>query len=246
MGMKYSVIPVDTFKNIQLGAGVICSSFDTTSKAVSGILGATDGGAHITCTPTYIDLADGIDNASLNTVEGKRIDYYTCGIAGTFKTVTDTTIKKMIGAATVTGGAKTYTKTSDVAVVPGKVYYTQSGSSPNYVYTPVANPVTTDIGSYYELTAATAATITPSTDLTAADFEDVWWVGDYSDVNSGSNAGFIAIHLKNALNTAGLDLQSNNKNKGAFAVSFVGHTTATNPDVVPFEVMIVPGIASNS
>ena len=46
----------------------------------------------------------------------------------------------------------TYGKTSDVAIVEGKTYYTRSGSSGSYVYTPVANPVVADIGSYYEVT----------------------------------------------------------------------------------------------
>lgn len=48
----------------------------------------------------------------------------------------------------------TYAKTSDQAVVAGKTYYTRSGSSPNYVYTPVAEPTDANIGSYYEKTAA--------------------------------------------------------------------------------------------
>lgn len=48
----------------------------------------------------------------------------------------------------------TYAKTSDVALVEGKTYYTRSGSSGNYTYTPVANPDVSDIGSYYEKTAA--------------------------------------------------------------------------------------------
>jgi hypothetical protein len=48
----------------------------------------------------------------------------------------------------------TYAKTTDQAVVAGKTYYTRSGSSPNYVYTPVAEPVDANIGSYYEKTAA--------------------------------------------------------------------------------------------
>ena len=46
----------------------------------------------------------------------------------------------------------TYAKTSDVALVEGKTYYTRSGSSPNYVYTAVAEPDVSDIGSYYEKT----------------------------------------------------------------------------------------------
>lgn len=47
-----------------------------------------------------------------------------------------------------------YVKTSDVALDPDKTYYTRSGSSPNYVYTPVANPDVSNIGTYYEATAS--------------------------------------------------------------------------------------------
>ena len=47
-----------------------------------------------------------------------------------------------------------YEKTSDEALDPDKTYYTRSGSSPNYVYTPVANPDVSDIGTYYEVTAS--------------------------------------------------------------------------------------------
>lgn len=47
-----------------------------------------------------------------------------------------------------------YAKTSDVALDPDKTYYTRSGSSPNYVYTPVANPDVSNIGTYYEVTAS--------------------------------------------------------------------------------------------
>ena len=47
----------------------------------------------------------------------------------------------------------TYAKTSDTEIVTGKTYYTRSGSSGNYVYTPVAQPDVANIGSYYEKTA---------------------------------------------------------------------------------------------
>ena len=47
-----------------------------------------------------------------------------------------------------------YEKTSDVALDSDKTYYTRSGSSPNYVYTPVATPDVSDIGTYYEVTAS--------------------------------------------------------------------------------------------
>lgn len=61
----------------------------------------------------------------------------------------------LIDDAMPTGQIPTaYSKTSDVALDPDKTYYTRSGSSPNYVYTPVANPDVSDIGTYYEVTAS--------------------------------------------------------------------------------------------
>lgn len=50
--------------------------------------------------------------------------------------------------------ATAYSLTSDVALVDGKTYYTRSGSSPNYVYTPVASPDVSNIATYYEVTAS--------------------------------------------------------------------------------------------
>lgn len=47
----------------------------------------------------------------------------------------------------------TYAKTTDTSVQAGKTYYTRSGSSGNYTYTKVENPVDTDINNYYEKTA---------------------------------------------------------------------------------------------
>lgn len=46
----------------------------------------------------------------------------------------------------------TYSKTSDVAVVEGKTYYTRSGTSGNYVYTPVDSPEDSGLSNYYEVT----------------------------------------------------------------------------------------------
>ena len=55
----------------------------------------------------------------------------------------------------------TYAKTSDVALVDGKTYYTRSGSaSAGYTYTPVASPDVASIGNYYEMTAEGYTTYT--------------------------------------------------------------------------------------
>lgn len=83
--------------------------------------------------------------------------------------------------------------------------------------------------------------IIPRKDVLLSDYEDIWWVGDYSDVNTGVNAGHCAIHMLNALNTGGFQIQSNDKGKGNFAFTFTGHVSMNAQDVVPFEVYIKGG-----
>lgn len=88
--------------------------------------------------------------------------------------------------------------------------------------------------------------IVPRSVLAQDDFFDVWWVGDYSDVNTGDSAGFMAIKVINALSTGGFEVQSNDKGKADFAFEFTGHYSLNDIDVVPFEVYIQPGTASNA
>lgn len=84
--------------------------------------------------------------------------------------------------------------------------------------------------------------VTPKMSLEPADFQDVWMVGDYSDKNEGtSTAGFIAIHLMNALNTAGFQMTTSKNAKGQFAFEMHGHYSISNMDVVPFEIYIKAG-----
>ena len=71
--------------------------------------------------------------------------------------------------------------------------------------------------------AGNAGHITPRNDLRMSDFKEVWWIGDYSDVNTGDNAGYLAVRLMNALNTGGFQIQSTDKAKGQFAFTFTGH-----------------------
>ena len=46
----------------------------------------------------------------------------------------------------------TYAKTSDTDIVEGKTYFTQGGTSPDYTYTEVENPVKGSLSTYYEIT----------------------------------------------------------------------------------------------
>lgn len=87
--------------------------------------------------------------------------------------------------------------------------------------------------------------VTPRSVLTDEDFDDIWWVGDYSDVNTdtsgGASAGFMAIKLLNALSTGGFSIQSNDKSKGDFSFTFTGHYSLDDIDTVPFEIYIKDG-----
>lgn len=95
--------------------------------------------------------------------------------------------------------------------------------------------------------AADAATsgdkITPRVDLKDADFNDLWFVGDYSDKNGATKGGFVAIKVINALSTGGLSIQSTDKGKAKIAFEFTGHVSINAQDVVPFEVYIKAGEA---
>jgi len=106
-----------------------------------------------------------------------------------------------------------------------------------------AKTVDTDVAKRLMAAADVGANglITPRADLRESDFSDLWWVGDYSDVNSGSGAGFIAIKLLNALSTGGFSLKPNDKSKGDFSFEFTGHYSLDDMTVLPYLVYIVEG-----
>ena len=108
-------------------------------------------------------------------------------------------------------------------------------------------------GTFLTVTAALAAQliggadvsstkITPVAQLTEDYFNDVWIVGDYSDKNDGAaTAGFVAIHLMNALNTAGFQMTTSKNAKGQFAFEFHGHYDIEDMENVPFEIYVKAG-----
>lgn len=92
-----------------------------------------------------------------------------------------------------------------------------------------------------DIDASDATHIIPRNDVLTTDFKDIWWVGDYSDENTGDNAGCMAIHLMNALNTTGFAIQSTDNGKGTFSYEFTGHYSMDAQDTVPFEIYILGG-----
>ena len=99
--MKFTQIPVNTFKEIQLNAGIVVDSFDPKTGEVTGLLGATTGGMSFKAVPTYEDYGADIDNCPTNMKEMKKQTEVVATLGGTLLTVTAASAKKMIGAADV-------------------------------------------------------------------------------------------------------------------------------------------------
>ena len=89
--------------------------------------------------------------------------------------------------------------------------------------------------------SVTSECISAQKKLTDACFGDLWLIADYSDVTSGTDAGYIAVRLKNALNTSGVDLELSNGSKGEFAFSFLAHSDVSSPQTPPYEIYIHAG-----
>lgn len=90
-----------------------------------------------------------------------------------------------------------------------------------------------------DLTAASGK-ITPRADLEDADFDDLWFIGDYG--NRSGNGGYIAVKLIDALNVNGFNLTTEKNNKGKFSFDFQGHYDLEDPNrTPPFEVYVKAG-----
>lgn len=199
---KFTQIPTDTFKKLQLGAGILATDFDpaTGKLATPDIIGATSGGVSFEATPSFSDFGEDIDNCPKNTKELKKLDGWEAKMSGSFVTMDTATAKSVIGTAAVAS---------------------DNGNK-----------------------------VVPRNSVDAKDFKNIWWVGDYSDVNddgaSTVKAGFIAIKLINALSTGGFKIQSGDKAKGAFEFEYTGHYSITDINIVPFELYIKAGSAGAS
>lgn len=196
---KFTKIPANTFKTLQLNAGLLLTSFepDTATVTETNIMGATSGGVNFTATPSFTDFGDDIDNCPKNMAELKKLDSWDIKMSGTFVSVDKTLATSLIGPADVTAG-----KTGK----PDK--------------------------------------IVPRNDLKSTDFKDVWWVGDYSDTNTGDSAGFIAVRMMKTLSTGGFQVQSTDRAKGTFAFEYTAHFSMAAQDTVPFEIYILGGTAT--
>lgn len=101
--MKFTQIPADTFKKLQVNAGILTTDFTPATGTIgtSGQIGATTGGVTFTATPTYSDYGDDIDNCPKNMKELKKIDSWEAKMAGTFVNADTAIAKTLCGAADI-------------------------------------------------------------------------------------------------------------------------------------------------
>ena len=108
MGM-FTVIPQDTFDNLQTDAGVLLKTFNPAQPAApadADIITATTGGINVVCEPTYSDFGEDIDNVPNNMKELKHLDGWNCTLSTTALGTSPDLIKLALGAADIDGTTK--------------------------------------------------------------------------------------------------------------------------------------------
>lgn len=82
---RFAIVSTDAFDALQLDAGVLLTSFDPTNPYVTpasaDILATTTGGVNPTCTPTYSDFGEDVDNVPNNMKEFKHLDGWEAAMA---------------------------------------------------------------------------------------------------------------------------------------------------------------------
>ena len=83
-------------------------------------------------------------------------------------------VQDVVGVLDLLSTNATYQLTADTDIVPGKWYFTRSGTSPDYVYTVVASPDVADIATYYELVSIDQAVESYITSRLAVTAQGLW------------------------------------------------------------------------
>lgn len=99
--MKFTKIPENTFKELQMNTGVLCDTFTPASGTIGNILGATTGGISFADALTFTDFGEDIDNCPKNTMELKRLDSHEVTLSGTYVTATAAGVKKLMAVADI-------------------------------------------------------------------------------------------------------------------------------------------------
>lgn len=105
---QFTVIPQNTFEELQTDAGVLLKVFNPDSPAVTdeNLITATTGGINVVCQPTYSDYGEDVDNTPNNMMELKHLDGWNCTLSTTALGTSAELIKLALGAADIQSGTK--------------------------------------------------------------------------------------------------------------------------------------------
>lgn len=101
---RFNIIPQNTFEGLQMDAGVILKRFDPmnpVAPADEDIVCATTGGITVSCTASYSDLGEDVDNCPINMKELKHLDSWDCKFSFTSLGTSAESIRLALGAADV-------------------------------------------------------------------------------------------------------------------------------------------------
>lgn len=97
-------ISADAAQKMQTNAGLLLNTFDVTNPVEpldEHIVTETTGDFSISCTPTTEDFFADVNNAPVNTLEGKRITGWECSLGVTALSITEETLKIALGASEI-------------------------------------------------------------------------------------------------------------------------------------------------
>lgn len=102
---KFTKIPENTFKTLQIEAGVIASAFnpDMAELDAKNIICATTGGITVAATPTFSDYGADVDNCPNNMMELKHLDSWEVSIQFTSLGTSPELLAMALGCADVNG-----------------------------------------------------------------------------------------------------------------------------------------------
>lgn len=103
---RFTKVSSDAFEALQLDAGVLLTTFDPADPykdpTDEQIIATTSGGINPTCTATYSDFGEDVDNVPNNMMEFKHLDGWDCGMSFTSIKFNAAGVKLALGAADVT------------------------------------------------------------------------------------------------------------------------------------------------
>ncbi len=145
--MRFTKIPLNTFNELQLNAGILLKDFDLETGTFDNadMLTATTGGLTVAVKPTYEDFGEDIDNCPKNTMElKKKTDADEVTVGGTALCITADMLMLLLGAADKNQAGK-ITPRKDLRLTDFKsIWWVGDMSDGGFIAVKIINALSTD------------------------------------------------------------------------------------------------------